>query len=61
MEKPEEVDPEEWPTPGVVKSLGMIVNRLPDGRWCIRAKWLDGPVIRATWPEAYWASVRANG
>lgn len=48
------------PRAGVVKSLGMTVGRTEDGRWTIRAAWLDGPVIENTWPEAYWAAVRAK-
>lgn len=58
LEKPEEVDPTQAPTPAVVRSLQMKVKRLDDGRWTVRAPWLDGPVIKATWPEAYWEAVR---
>jgi hypothetical protein len=67
FEKPEvlpdvpEDEPCTAPREGVVRSLGMAVTRLQDGRWAIRAAWLDGPVIGATWPETYWAAVRAKG
>lgn len=53
MEEPEEVDEKDAPTNGVVLSLQMNVSQLPDGRYAIRAWWLDGPVIGETWPEAY--------
>jgi hypothetical protein len=59
-ETPEAVSSSQAPRPGVVKSLGMSVERLEDGRWAIRAAWLDGPAIGNTWPEAYWAAVRAK-
>lgn len=62
-EKPVEIADEEpgaAPRAGVVRSLGMKVAKLTDGRWSIRAAWLDGPVIEATWPEAYWAAVKAK-
>lgn len=58
VELPDE-NPGEAPRAGVVRSLGMRVSRLEDGRWAIRADWLDGPVFGATWPEAYWAAVKA--
>lgn len=59
IELPDE-NPGIAPRAGVVKSLGMAVTRTTDGRWVIRAPWLDGPVIGNTWPEAYDAAVRAK-
>lgn len=56
IELPDE-NPGQLPRAGVVRGLGMAVTRLPDGRWAIRASWLDGPVIGDTWPEAYYAAV----
>jgi hypothetical protein len=48
------------PREGVVRSLGMHATQLEDGRWAVRAAWLDGPVIEDTWPEAYWSAVKAR-
>ncbi len=57
IELPDE-EPCQTPRAGVVRSLGMTVKLLEDGRWCIRASWLDGPVIGPTWPDAYWAAMK---
>lgn len=42
----------------VVRSLDMVVYRLPDGRWAVLAEWLTDPVVAQTWPEAYWLAIR---
>lgn len=59
IEMPDE-EPGLAPRAGVVKSLGMAVTRIEGGGWAIRASWLDGPVFGDTWPDAYWAAVRAR-
>lgn len=56
-----EVDAEQVPDVTVVRSLGMQVKRTGDGRWAVRAAWLDGPVIADSWADAYWLAVRAKG
>ncbi len=57
---PDDEEPGTVPRTGVVKSLGMLVTKTEDGRWAIRARWLDGPVFGDTWPEAYWKAIGAK-
>jgi hypothetical protein len=59
IEVPDEL-PGIVPREAAVRSLQMQVERLEDGRWTVRAPWLDGPVIAATWPDAYWLAVGAR-
>lgn len=61
--KPREIDAGAAPTPALLKSLKslkMKATRNEDGSWTVRADWLDGPVTRPTWEEAYWAAVKAS-
>ncbi len=44
----------------MIYSLAMVVRVCGDGAIEISAPWLDVPVRRATWEEAYEAAMRAR-
>ncbi len=54
------IDPKMVPTDKVVRSLSLKVRRLPDGRWSLKAPWLEDEVVGDTWPEAYWRALKAK-
>lgn len=58
--KPNEIDAGAAPTTALLKSMKMQATKNEDGTWTVRADWLDGPITRATWHEAYWSAVKAG-